>query len=68
MENDLQDCKDFKIDPQVWLRTLLAIAGDKEKKEEAIRRIVEETGCPPEKVEVIFATTINILMNQTHSN
>ncbi len=71
MENnfDLQkNREDFRINPQVWLRTLLAIAGDKEKKEEVIQRIVQETGCPPEKVQVIFSTTINILMNQTRSN
>lgn len=70
MENnfDLHDREDFKINPHVWLRTLLAIAGDKEKKEEVIQRITQETGCPPEKVKVIFATTINILMNQTRSN
>ncbi len=70
MENDLdlQNREDFKINPQVWLHTLLAIAGDKEKKEEALRKIAQETGCPPEEVEVIFATTINILMKQTRSN
>ena len=70
MENDfdLQDREDFKIDPQVWLQTLLAIAGDKDKKEEVVRRISQETGCPPEKVRVLLATTINILMNQTRSN
>lgn len=70
MENEfeLENREDFRINPQVWLRTLLAIAGDKEKKEEVVHRIAQETGCPPEKVKVIFATTINILMNQTHSN
>jgi hypothetical protein len=70
MENDfeLEGREEFRINPQVWLHTLLAIAGDKEKKEEVVRRIVQETGCPPEKVKVIFATTINILMNQTRSN
>ena len=70
MENkfDLQNREEFKINPHVWLRTLLAIAGDKEKREEVVQRIVQETGCPPEKVQMIFSTTINILMNQTRSN
>jgi N-glycosylase/DNA lyase len=70
MENSfgLEDREDFRIDPRVWLQTLLAIAGDKDRKREAIQRIARETGCPPEKIDVIFATTINILMNQTRSN
>ncbi len=67
-EFELENRENFRINPQVWLRTLLAIAGDKEKKEEVVQRISQETGCPPEKVKIIFATTINILMNQTRSN
>ncbi len=65
---DLQNREDFKINPQVWLCTLLAIAGDKEKKEEVIQRVAQESGWPLEKVEVLISTTIKILMNQTHSN
>lgn len=70
MENDfdLQNREDFRINPQVWLHTLLAIAGDKEKKEEVVQRVAQETGWASEKVEVMFATTIRILMNQTRSN
>ncbi len=70
MENDfdLQNREGFKINPQVWLCTLLAISGDKEKKEEVIQRVVQETGWPPEKVEKLISTTIKILVNQTHSN
>ncbi len=67
-EYDLQNKEGFRINPQEWLHTLLAIAGDKERKEEVVRRISQETGCPPEQVRVIFATTINILMNQIRSN
>ena len=70
MENDsdLQNRESFKINPQVWLHTLLAIAGDKEKKGEVIERVARETGCPPENVEALISTTIKILMNQNRSN
>lgn len=70
MENDfdLEDRENFRINPQVWLHTLLAIAGDKDTKEEVVQRVACETGWPLEKVEALMATTIKILMNQTHSN
>ena len=72
MENDfdfdLEDRENFKINPHVWLRTLLAIAGDREKKEEVVQKIVQKTGLPPEEVEVIIATTIGILIQETRSN
>ena len=70
MENnfDLENRENFRINPQVWLQTLLAIAGDKEQKEEVIQRVVSETGWPPEKVEVFISTTIKLLMDQTRSN
>ncbi len=70
MENkfDLQNREEFKINPHVWLRTLLAIAGDKEKKAEVAQRVAQETGWPLEKVEGLMSTTIKILMSQTHSN
>lgn len=70
MENEfnLEDKENFRIDPQVWLQTLLAIAGDKEKREEVIEIVACETGWPPEKVELLISTTIKLLMDQTHSN
>ncbi len=70
MENDfnLEDRERFRINPETWLHTLLAIAGDKEKKKEAIQKIAQKTGYLPEQVEVIFATTIGILINQTRAN
>lgn len=70
MKNDypLGNIDKFRIDPHVWLQTLLAIAGDREKKEEVIRIISEKTGFPPDKVEMIMATTINVLVNDTRSN
>ena len=73
MENDfdlpgLEDRENFRINPHVWLRTLLAIVGDREKKEEIVRKIVDKTGIPAEKIEVIIATTISILIKETRSN
>lgn len=67
-EYQLDNVENFKINPHVWLRTLLAIAGDKEKKEEVVQAISEQTGFPTEKVEVILATTINVLVSETRSN
>lgn len=70
MENDfhLENREDFRINPHVWLQTLLAIAGDKEKKREVVDCVARETGVASEQVEVILSNTINILMNETHSN
>jgi hypothetical protein len=70
MENnfELENKEKFRINSQVWLHTLLAIAGDKEKKDEVIQRVAQEAGCPPENIEVLLSKTIKILMNQNHSN
>lgn len=67
-EYDLQDLQGFKIDPHVWLQTLLAIAGDKEKKEEVIELVAEQSGLPLETVEVIFGSAIKALLQETRSN
>lgn len=70
MQNDyeLNDLEDFRINPHVWLRTLLAIAGDREKKAEVIRVIAEKTNLLPDDVEVILSTTISVLLNDTRAN
>ena len=72
MENDfdfeLEDRENFKINPWVWLQTLLAIVGDKEEKEEVVQRIMQNSGFSHEKVELIIRTTIGILINQTRAN
>lgn len=72
MENDfdfgLEDRKNFRINPDVWLHTLLAIAGDKEKKAEMVRQMVQKTGFTPEQVQLVMTTTISILINQTRAN
>jgi hypothetical protein len=72
MENDfnfdLEDRENFKINPEVWLHTLLAITGDKEKKEETVRQMVQKTGFSAEEVNVIIKTTIGILISQTRAN
>ena len=72
MENDfdfgLEDRENFRINPEVWLHTLLAIVGDTEKREEVIQRIMQTSGFSHEKVELIIRTTIGVLVNQTRSN
>jgi hypothetical protein len=65
---DLEDIENFKINPHVWLQTLLAIAGDREKKKEVVQTVSEQSGFSPERVEMILASTINILINDTRSN
>ena len=67
-EYDLQNIENFKINPHVWLQTLLAIAGDKAKKKEVIQTIAEQSGVSAETAEAIFASTINVLINDTRSN
>jgi hypothetical protein len=73
MENDfdlenLENRENFKINPEVWLHTLLAIAGDKDRKAALVQRVAQKTGFPPEKVNLIIATTISVLINQTRAN
>lgn len=70
MENkfEREQREEFRISRQEWLQTLLAIAGDKEKKAEIVQRVARETGCPPTSVEGLMNTTIKILMNETRSN
>ena len=70
MENDfdLEDREKFRINPHAWLHTLLAIAGDKEKKREVVQIVSERTGVSLEKAELIFAKTIRLLLNETRLN
>jgi hypothetical protein len=72
MENDfdfdLEDRENFKINPEVWLHTLLAITGDKEKKAELVREITQKTGFSSEQVQLIITTTISVLISQTRAN
>ena len=72
MENefnfDLEDREDFKINPDVWLRTLLAVMGDTEKREEAVRQIAQKTGLSPKEAKLFIKTTIGILIDQTRKN
>ncbi len=70
MENNfnLEDKEKFRINPHVWLQTLLAIAGDKEKKQEMVEAVSEKTGYTPSQVELILATTISQLINETRLN
>jgi hypothetical protein len=59
---------DRQIDPELWLRALLALTGDRERREDLIRRISEKTGQIPENVEKILHATLNILANKSRSN
>jgi hypothetical protein len=72
MENDfdfdLEDRENFRINPEVWLHTLLAIIGDKEKKAEMVRQLTEKTGNSSEQMDLIITTTVGILLNQTRAN
>lgn len=72
MENDfdfdLEDRENFKINPEVWLHTLLAIVGDREKKEQVVQRIMHNSGFSQAKVEFILRTTISFLISQTRAN
>lgn len=67
-EFDLHNAEGFRINPQVWLQTLLAIAGDKTTKQEVIQTIAVQTNLPAEQVEVIFATTLKVLLQDTRAN
>jgi hypothetical protein len=67
-EYELDDLENFKINRHVWLRTLIAIAGDKDRKAEAVQIISEQTGFSPDKVEVILATIISVLLKDTRAN
>ena len=59
---------DTEIDAEVWVQALLAMTGDRERKEELIRKISEKTGLVPEKVELIISATLTYLANKTRSN
>lgn len=66
--DDLDNIENFRINPHVWLQTLLAIVGDKDKKAEVVEVIAQKTELPAERVELILSTTIGILINDTRSN
>ena len=57
-----------EIDVEVWLQFLLAVSGDKDRKEELIRKISTNTGQIPENVEKILAALLNYLTNKSRSN
>jgi len=69
MQNDEDPAydDDFEIDPDVCLQALLAMTGDKERREQLITRTAEKTGLPLEKVEVIIATSLDFLAKQSKS-
>ena len=69
MENDQGSWDDdTEIDPEVWVQVLLAMTGDKDRREELVRKIAENTGQTPEKVEVIITAMLNYLTGKARSN
>ncbi len=64
----MEDNLDFEIDPEIWTQFLLAVMGDKERSDELVKELVQKTGLPPEKVELIMAATVEYLANKTRSN
>jgi len=67
-EYDMQDIENFKINPHVWLQTLLAIAGDTAKKREVIQIVAQQSELPLEEVETIFSCAIKVLVQDIRSN
>lgn len=65
---DLEERENFRINPHVWLRSLLAIVGDKDKKRDIVQKVAQKSGLSSEQVEVIITKTIGILINQTRAN
>jgi hypothetical protein len=59
---------DTEIDPEEWVQALLAMTGDKDRKEELVRKISEKTGQAPEEVELIISATITYLSGKSRSN
>lgn len=60
--------EETEIDPEVWLRALLAMTGDKDLKAELIRKTSERTGQTPEKVELIISVLMSTLSGKARSN
>ena len=56
------------INAEVFLQGLLAIAGDKDRREKVTRKISETTDKSPEMVEEILYAAIAFLANQSRSN
>jgi hypothetical protein len=65
---DLEERENFRINPHIWLRSLLAIVGDKDKKRDIVQKVAQKSDLSSEQVEVIIAKTIGILINQTRAN
>lgn len=67
MQNDEEPRDDhIEIEPEVWVQALLAMMGDKERREELVQQISEKAGQTPEQIELIISTTITY--NKARSN
>lgn len=68
MPFDEESRGNIEIDPETWLQVLLAITGDKERREDLVRKISAKTGIIPEKVEVIISAAIEYRAKNSRSN
>jgi hypothetical protein len=59
---------DTMIDPEVWLRVLLAMTGDKERREKLVQGMSEKTGQPPERMEVALSAIMSYLASKVRAN
>ncbi|NOH03895.1 MAG: hypothetical protein HND47_18975 [Chloroflexi bacterium] len=70
MQNDqnFSDDDGQEIDVEAFLQAMLAVAGDKERREEVIHKVSERINMTPEQVEEIMSVTIRVLANLSRSN
>lgn len=60
--------EDTEIDPELWLQALLAMTATKESKDNLVREMAQNTGQPPEHIELIIDATIQFMIEKTRSN
>lgn len=59
---------DQGIDPELWLQYMLLLSGDEEQRLKVVERISQNTGFPPEKVEIILKALMETLLQKSRSN
>jgi hypothetical protein len=57
-----------EMNAEAWLQSLLALTGDKDRREWLYTQLTGRTKLPREKVEEIIAVMMNILANRSRSN
>lgn len=56
------------IDPEEWLRVLLAITADEEQKQRILQKVSEHSGIAFENVEEVIAILLQLLLEKARSN